>query len=215
MKKYILTALTISLFINTTSFSQNEMRIGINAGANYSKFRGNELIDETNADFGFLAGVSLEYFLSEKFSLKTNLNFERKSIKKTSNNIVDFEGMPTGEIEIKTNYDYLVLPMLVKYKFNETSGFYVNGGPFLGYLLSNKSRAEGYDEDDFTSLSKKIDVGVSIGLGAKFQLTGKNELGIELRNNLGLINTSDVEVYKDGSIKSNSLNLLLTWDFEI
>jgi hypothetical protein len=40
-------------------------------------------------------------------------------------------------------------------------------------------------------------------------------LKLELRENLGLVNTSDVEVYNDGTIKTNSINLILNWSFNL
>ncbi len=155
-----------------------------------------------------------EYYLKENLSIKTNLNYERKSFN-TQNFGTDEFGFVNNEVEITTNFDYLSFPILVKYEFGNSKKFFVNSGPFLGFLLSTKSKADGFPDSDSTSLNKKLDLGISFGIGKKFNLNDKNNLNIEIRENLGLINISDVEVIDNGTIKTNSLNLILTWDFEI
>jgi outer membrane protein with beta-barrel domain len=210
MKKGKRVLFLIGVFFTSIIYAQNGIRIGLNAGATYSKFRGNELIENTDAKIDFLIGVSFEYSLKENLSLKTNLNYERKS----------FVGVKTigfipVEIKVTSNFDYLSFPILIEYDFGNSQKLFVNGGPFIGFLLSGKSKAGGFPTNDLTSLNKKLDIGLSFGIGKKFYLNDKNNLNVEIRENLGLINISDVEVINDGSIKTNSLNLILTWDFEI
>ena len=212
MKKSTLILLVVGILFTTACLSQNEMRVGLNTGGTLSKFRGNELIKQADPNIGFLIGISFEVYFSEKLSLKTNLNYERKSFSYKTNEI-DEIGLPINDFKVKTNFDYLMLPMLIKYEINSSKRFFASGGPFLGYLLSNKFKAKGFPDNNSTSLNKKIDIGLSFGIGKKIELDDKNDLSIELRDNFGLINISDVEVFRDGTIKTNSLNLILTWDF--
>ena len=94
--------------------------------------------------------------------------------------------------------------------------FYVNGGVFLGYLLNSKLTSKKFnDSTNTTDMNKKIDAGLVFGFGKVFRLNDKNELKLEIRENLGLVNTSDVDVYNDGTIKTNSLNLILNWNFNL
>ena len=94
--------------------------------------------------------------------------------------------------------------------------FYVNGGLFLGYLLNSKLSSKNSDNDtDTTDMNKKIDAGLVFGFGKVFQLNDKNNLKLEIRENLGMLNTSDFDVYNDGTIKTNSLNLILNWNFNL
>ena len=60
-----------------------------------------------------------------------------------------------------------------------------------------------------------MDGGLVLGFGKVFKLNEKNDLKLELRENFGLVNTSDVEVYNDGTIKTNSINLILNWSFNL
>ena len=207
------TLILLALIFTSSIYSQ--IKIGVNAGATYSKFKGNVLIENADAGISFLIGASFEYYLYESLSLKTNLNYERKSF---NTKIPEFDdiGFPTGgEVKITTNFDYLTLPIMAEYEFGNSKKFFVNGGPFLGFLLSTKSKADNFPYYDSTLLNKKIDIGLSFGIGTKIYLNDRSSLNIELRENLGLINISDVEVFDNGTIKTNSLNLILTWDFDI
>ncbi len=60
-----------------------------------------------------------------------------------------------------------------------------------------------------SDLNKKIDLGLSFGLGKTIKFNEKNEIFIEIRENLGLINTNKYGVWGDGNVKTNSLNLII------
>ena len=196
-----------------TSSIYSQIKIGVNAGATYSKpYEGYESFD---AGIGFLIGASFEYYLNENLSLKTNLNYERKSFDDSFPETDEF-GNLTGQIKVTTNFDYLTIPIMAKYEFGNSKNFFVNGGPFLGFLLSLENKViTSTRQTTFTTLTKKIDVGLSFGIGTKIYINDKSDLNIELRENLGLLNLSDDEVYEGGNLKTNSLNLILNWSFDI
>ncbi|MBV1923488.1 MAG: PorT family protein [Flavobacteriaceae bacterium] len=216
MKKYLI-ALFLIVFITDLSFAQeekknNESKFGINGGISYSKLRGNDLIEESKADLGLLIGISFEHYLNENFSIKTNLNFETKVVRNENTYYgIDY----ILDARTKASHKYLVMPIMVKYNFGNNKNFFVNGGPFVGFLLKASSKTSGYPDDDFSDLYKKTDFGLSIGLGTKIILNEKHDLNIEVRENLGLSNISDAPVYNDGTLKTNSFNLILNWDFGI
>jgi hypothetical protein len=214
MKKRKTVLFIIGILLASMVYSQNETKIGVNFGGTYSKFRGNSLIENADPKMDFLIGASFEYYIKENLSLKTGLNYERKGFTNKSFGFEEFE-FSSNKIKVTTNFNYLILPILIKYELGNLKQFFVEGGVFLGYLLNTKTKASGYPTDDSTSLNKKLDVGLSFGIGKKFNLNDESNLNIEIRENLGLINISDVEVIDNGTIKTNSLNLILTWDFEI
>ena len=222
MKKILLS--TIFLFISFLNYSQNsKMKFGIQAGLNYSNFRGYEVpvspfYSESPA-FSFLGGLNLEYQIKDKLSLKFELNFERK-IQKADNTIEIIDGVD-GFSEIynytsKKNYNYLVLPIMLKYCFTEKSSFYANGGPFIGYLLKSNitndlGQIDGLNNEpvETTKLNNKTDFGLSFGFGKTIEINNKNSIFIEVRENLGLTNTSKNKVWGNGEVKTNSLNLII------
>jgi hypothetical protein len=222
MKK---TLLIITLLFSLFTFSQNsKIKFGFQAGLNYSNFRGynipstfNQVYSESPA-FAYLGGINVEYKIKERLSLKFELNYERKS-QKADNNIEireHFDDLPqTYKFTSKKNYDYLIIPVLLKYNFTAQNSFYVNGGPFLGYLLksqiTNNLNVPNFNSDDLdtTKDNKKVDFGLSFGLGKIIDLNNNKAINIELRENLGLSNTSNIDVWNGGNVKTNSVNLIV------
>ncbi len=60
-----------------------------------------------------------------------------------------------------------------------------------------------------TDLNNKTDFGLSIGFGKTIEINEKNSIFIEIRENLGLTNTSKNKVWGNGEVKTNSLNLII------
>jgi Outer membrane protein beta-barrel domain len=226
------------LLISITSNSQNsKIKFGVQAGLNYSTLWGYDLPSyyapsyTESPDFGFLGGLSCEYQFKEKLSLHVELSYERKT-QKSNNNILinDSDFDPTNSIngeekfETKKNYDYLVLPIMLKYDFKDKNSFFVNGGPFIGFLLQSSltndldPRILGPNEQNkriTTKNNNPIDLGFSLGLGKTFDINDKNSIFIEIRDNVGLINTSKSKAFGNGTIKTNSLNLVVGYSFDL
>src|SRR5690606_7809056 len=223
MKKLVV--ITIVSF-TTLVFSQEKTKFGVHTGVNYSNFRGYEVpegFDDVYSEspaFGFLIGVGVEYQLSNKLSLKVELNYERKN-QQADNviNLTSFDGpTETYKFTSKKTHNYLVLPILLKYKFAENNGFYINGGTFVGYLQNSKLSNDANIPDmpnsdiDTTNSHKKIDFGFLAGVGKEFDIN-KGTVTIEIRNSLGLIDTAKHEMWNGGSLKTNSLALMVGYNF--
>lgn len=211
MQKYILVSLLIGLLSTNIIFSQNDMRFGINGGLTFSKFRSDESIDKLDIGVNVMTGFLFELIVNENLSIKTNLNYERKSMIKE----VRYDG-PYDDFDFKTNhtYGYLTLPILFQYKFDKSSNLYFNSGPFIGYLLHRQTKSSSPNKAKLISYYKKFDLGLSVGIGTKIKLDKEVDLGIELRENLGLIDINNIED-EDGTIKTQSVNLILTMEFGI
>jgi hypothetical protein len=221
MKKLLL-SITF-LLISFLNYSQNsKIKFGVQSGLNYSDFRGYEipvtpLYSESPA-FAFLGGINFEYLINEKLSLKLELNYERKS-QKADNTLEIFDNNGSSKVYTftsKKNYDYMVLPIMMKYSFSNINSFYINGGPFIGYLLKSNitndlENIDGLNNGPFetTKYNNKTDFGISIGLGKNFEIKEKNSIFIEIRENLGLSNTSKNTGMENGTVKTNSLNLII------
>lgn len=215
------------LLISFLNYSQNsKIKFGVQAGLNYSNFRGYEvpvspLYSESPA-YAYLGGLNFEYQIKEKLSLKLELNYERKS-QKADNfiELTDTDGFTKSyNFSSKKNYDYLVLPIMLKYNFSNKNSFYLNGGPFIGFLLKSNltnglGKIDGLNNEpvETTNLNNKTDFGLSIGLGKTIEINGKNSIFIEIRENLGLTNTSKNKVWGNGEVKTNSLNLIVGYSF--
>lgn len=226
MKK---TVLTFLLLTSIAAVSQEKkIKFGVQAGLNYSNLRGytipslySQFYDESAA-FGYLIGFNAEYQLKDKLSLRAELSYERKTQK--ADNLIELipnfdDPIQTYQFTSKKHYDYIVLPIMIKYAFTNKDSFYVNGGPFIGFLLQSKITNDldvpdfNSDDLDTTNDNKSTDFGLSFGIGKEISLNDTNSISVEIRDNLGLSNTSKIDVWNGGTVKTNSLNLLVSYSF--
>lgn len=223
MKKITLLLFTISLITFKTTAQESKIKFGIHGGPNYSTLWGFDSYADLNSGLAYVFGISLQYQIQENLSIKTDLNYERKTQKSKSYiEILDPESsLPPGTYHVKSTayLNYITLPILLKYNFSKDKSFYVNAGPYLGYLLKSGIKTQvnipgetNYDEED-TKYKKSMDFGFTAGIGKEFQLNENHQFYIELRDNLGLSNISKTEVMNGGSIKTNSVNLLVGYTF--
>lgn len=207
--------ITIGLiFSSSLIFAQmNKIHFGMEAGPSLKTLYGFDTVDENELSIGFSAGLAFQYNFTDLLSLRTNISFERKGWT-TKGEATDEMGNPIGEMTFHTNFDYLTLPLLVRLTFGNKIRYFVNAGPYIGYLLKVTDVAETLgdyprSEYDNTANFKQHDFGLTTGLGMTYQLAEKLLLSAEIRNNLGLVNISALPVRNDKSIKTNSTNFLI------
>lgn len=149
-----------------------QIQFGVKAGANLSTFTGN---DATGAKSlaGFNGGVYANIPIAKSFSFSPELLYSSKGAKYDS---MDYS--PAYSLHA----NYLDIPLLVKY--THSSGFNVETGPQIGFLLSAKAKADGISVDDKQYLNS-TEFAWDFGIG--YDLSSV-PLGIELRYDLGLSN---------------------------
>jgi len=217
MKQYYLPL----IFVFSLGFAQQKPKFGITLGATYSNIRGNEAADKNKYDFNFLIGGSIEVPLNTKFSFLGNINYERKTFKNSS--AFNAYYLPSNfdpvfyanqQAELKLTIQYLTVPLNLKYYLDAQKKFFVNGGPFLGLFLNSSSTLNGSNTNEKSNnLFTALDFGANFGIGSYFKISEKYALNLELRHNYGLVNISNVPVVNNGSVKTNSFNLIANWQF--
>jgi opacity protein-like surface antigen len=214
LKKEIKLLIFITL-LSTTIFSQNEMRIGVNVGANITDFKGNIIIETADTKIGFLVGAYFEYYITENIALKTNLNYESKAFS-SDGFIIDASGVGIEEFTTITKFNYLTLPILIKYDFGTSKKIFVNGGLTFDNFLNAKSKTDGFFEEFGTSTSKlnQLDLNFTIGVGAYFHLDDKNDINLEVRYSPHLTNISK-ESNVETPTQTNTLSLIASWNLKI
>ncbi len=222
MKKITFLFFAIALITFKTSAQESKIKFGVQAGLNYSRFRGYEAFTDESPGFAYLFGASFQYKIKENLSLKADLNYERKA--QNSEGQIEIMDTPTPQgyvynFKATAYLNYIMLPVMLKYNFSNDKSFYVNGGPFLGYLLksgaTSKSNMPGTIDGDTedTKYKKSIDYGISAGIGKEFKLKGSHQIYVEIRENLGLANIAKSGLVDDYAIKTNSLNLIAGYTF--
>jgi hypothetical protein len=194
MNKFF-TALLVALGVSATAFSQTKgtTQFGITVGYNASTVNSSGY---TNSDYrsGFNAGVSVEQYFSESWSIKGKLLYNQKG----------WNSGYFGEVGDRTNFqlDYFTVPVLANWHFGRTKNWYLNFGPYIGFLLNAKETAGNEDVKDFFNTT---DAGLDLGIGVKFPVSEKARFYIELDGQAGI---ADIGKGGSGSSVRNSTSAI-------
>jgi hypothetical protein len=192
------------------------IEVGFEGAPSISFLRGNEILsNNSKLRIGFSCGFFFQYNISRRFSLRSIIAFEQKGSSYSFTNI-DTNGYSTV-IKGYSNFNYITIPILFRTTFGDKLKFFMDIGPFVGYLISQKNI---YKNDFYAPASTysqyiPFDLGLSCGLGVEIPVTNNLLISCEIRDNLGLLNIGKGEVYNDGSIKTNSTNLLIGFAYKL
>jgi hypothetical protein len=207
-------------FLSTTiAFCQsNRFDVGITGSESAIFLWGNEILKKFHTPaMGFSTGIFFQYNINNVISLRPELAYERKgSVIKVE--LTDAKGNLTGNGTINFNFNYLVLPVLVRASSGKDVPFFINAGPYIGYLLDQYTITKGDNIPTTTSTItsiKKLDMGFSAGVGLSVPIKRKLVISLEIRNNLGLLNVSQLPVINNGTIRTNSTNILLSLAYKL
>lgn len=214
MKKSIILlffALTFASFGQTNYFF-----IGLESGPSLASLRGNSFIDKYhNSRTGYSGGLFFQYNLQKIISIKTGCYYELKG-SSTELLLTDQNGQPIGPVHGKENFEYLTVPFLAKATFGNNVNYFVNAGPYIGFLIKQTEKTEAFQNypstnSDNSENFNNVEIGLSAGLGLSYTMQQKYSFSTEVRNNLGLTNTSELQISNNGTIKTNSLYVLFSF----
>ena len=211
MKKTAFLGAALVATVAISSAQAQNIRLGLRAGANYSNLAGNvKNQDAFNNKIGFLGGVMLNAPLlgDGMLSLQPEVLYSQKG----------FENKPTEyssplgkqKREGQVNYNYLDVPLLVKFK---ALGFVAEAGPQYSYLLSannqtkttttptigSPSVAETQDKTDVSSLNRN-ELGYVAGVG--FEAGSGLSLNLRYTGAFSDFVKSDDSKYFNGDLKN-------------
>jgi len=182
MKNVLKFLLLILCFASYTLHAQGDLKLGPEAGINYSLFNLKE--DNQNATneqsiFGLKLGLVAEYRFVDMFGLQTGIFFDQSGskgsilngIKDVNNNIVN--------AEFRYDFNRLTLPLTAQVYFGDAQKLrvFLGGGPFVSFLLNGRRSYDAGDfklPDNYESREKidftgegihRLDYGVGINLG--------------------------------------------------
>ena len=165
MKKSFALFFTMILF-TLSVFGQNTT-FGLKAGYNAASIDVEDGVD-FDAKSGIHGGLLAHIHVTNHFAVQPEVVFS-------------MQGGERGNTKLKMNY--INVPVLLQYM---NSGFRVQTGPQLGFLVSAESKT-GNIEIDVDDAFNKIDFAWSIGAGYLFPAG----VGIDARYNIGITNIRD------------------------
>jgi len=163
MKKLILSLAVVTI---ATMSANAQVEFGAKVGANFATFSGSDASSITGKSMqvGANFGAIVQIPVSGMFSVNPELVFSMQGCK--------FDG---GSDKL----NYLNIPVMAHVGFN--GGFFVEGGPQIGFLVSAKQK----DASGTTDIKEFLNsTDFSLGLGAGFK--SKSGFGGNARVNIGL-----------------------------
>lgn len=204
MKKLIFAAILV-FGLSATSFAQakGDVEFGVNVGYNSSTVSTTD--DSAEAGNGFNVGVAADYYFSDRWSIKGKLIYDQKGWDKGF--ITDLDSGNTFSTDY--NLNYLTVPVMANWHFGKKRNWYLDFGPYVGFLLSAEDTRFGIDvKDGFNT----TDFGLAFGIGVKIPLSDKVKLSLEYDAQSGLSNVfkeSDTNVLNGRSSFNVGINFMM------
>ncbi len=219
MKK-VYVSLLVFITVTMLSSAQSKSSIGILAGLNIPRLSGgnnNELSRDYTSRSGAAFGLTSSLYLGSNLSLRVDVLYSSEGGQR--NGIQAFDAttvnplIPAGtyfyaDYKNESILNYAEVPVMLKYSvpLNKSSKFYLNVGPYVGFLLNAKERTSGssiiyadrteqviivpvaqsFDANtNITSEINKLNFGVTGG-GGFTQEISSGEIFIDIRGAYGL-----------------------------
>lgn len=216
----------VFLCLSTQIFAQNsKSEIGLELGPSRTKIVDSWIGEYNKAKLGYYIGLSYQYNLSERFSVRTGLAFEQKGSRQDRQlSFADSAGNFTyDQLKVKESYSYITIPVLLRVNFGKKIKYFVNAGPYAGLLISYKYKREqgkllqAFSGGDTEGLNQ-IDLGISAGAGIQYPFSNKISASLEVRHNAGLLSIYGPDLYFTGippSVLTNATNILVGLSFNL
>ncbi|WP_339836935.1 porin family protein [uncultured Flavobacterium sp.] len=172
MKKQLLTAV-IAVFGLLTANAQEggDFELGLGLGVNFANVSTINGQSNATSKISFNAGASGEYYFSDRWGVKAKLIYDNKGW--ADGYILDENNIVTTT-DFKLNY--LTVPVMANWHFGSNRNWYLNFGPYVGFLMSAEDSALGLDlKEGF----KSTDFGAAFGIGHKIEIADNIKLFIE------------------------------------
>tara|TARA_Y100000385_G_scaffold194656_1_gene201489 strand:+ start:476 stop:937 length:462 start_codon:yes stop_codon:yes gene_type:complete len=134
-KQLFITALAIFGILTSNAQDSGDFELGVGLGLNLTNVSTIVGQDNASSRTSFNAGVSGEYYFSDRWGLKAKL-------------IYDSKGWSNGFINtVTTDYklNYITLPIMANWHFGSNRNWYLNFGPYVGFLVNAEDSELGLD----------------------------------------------------------------------
>ncbi|MGB3590073.1 MAG: porin family protein [Nonlabens sp.] len=200
---FLVLAIIIAPF--SSAQTKGSVELGLQGSLGFSNISGfdrdtgfAELTYDPIFAYGF--GGTAEYYFSEKWGIKTRVNFERKGY----GDELFSQGSRGAFFFSDIHLDYITVPITATYHFGSKLDYYVNIGAYAGFLQN--ATAQELDLD-LTSDFSSTDFGITFSLGYRFQVASNAKFFIELDNQSGVVDLFEDDFGNNFRLNRTSLNL--------
>jgi len=180
-----------------------EMYLGVSAGVTESMINFKPSIDQGYL-MGYTGGIVFRYIAEKNVGMQAELNFSQRGWTEKS-------GLYTKQL------NYIELPFMTHIYIGKKSRIFLNFGPKISYLISEKvvkNETLNIDSQHITAIENPFDYGLCAGLGFLFKIKN-NVYQLDTRANYGLsdVFSNDKRDYFDTSNNMN-VSVNLAWLFQ-
>jgi len=181
MKKTLITIIIVLGACTATLAQQKkgDIELGFNTGFNvatitHQNFGSSPFASDFNSTrVGFNFAVAADLYFSNRWSIKGKLTYDQKGEGDFS-----FSSQDGSTISGKSRLNYLTVPVMANWHFGKTRNWYLNFGPYAGFLTNDQA------------FVKSTDFGLAFGIGVKIPLSDKLKLTLEYDRQSGFSNIS-------------------------
>jgi len=180
MKKLLSTAILGLGFISISlAQNQGDVEFGINIGYNNSTVTVSNSFLQADNRIGFNAGFAADYYFSDRWSIKGKLIYDQKGW--------DNGSFANENFSYTTNYNlnYITVPVMANWHFGSKRNWYLNFGPYAGFLISAKETTGGVNVKEAFNAN---DFGLALGIGVKIPVSDKLKISLEYDGQAGFSN---------------------------
>ena len=160
-KQFLIAALAFLGILTSNAQNSGDIELGIGLGVNLANVSTIDGLSNTSFRTSFNAGVSGEYYFSDRWGVKAKLIYDNKG---WSDGFIIDENFNRATTDFKLNY--ITLPIMANWHFSSNRNWYLNFGPYIGFLVNVEDSELGLDlKDEF----KSTDFGFAYGIGYKFR----------------------------------------------
>jgi Outer membrane protein beta-barrel domain len=197
LASFIFLSLAITAQAQFRSILKSIDELEVIGGPGLVSLHGSSSLEEyKKSKIGYIVGIGSYWNIKKRFSGAMKFIFERKGI----NTLIQgkyfdhtTQQLENGEAEYKLNFDYLSLPITIRYFLDSKKLFYAEAGVYASYLLKCRIEVEyswqqAHDYSDMTDRYYDFDGGITLALGYKFKVTDNASIGFWMSTNYGLFN---------------------------
>jgi len=183
---------------------KGNVEFGFNVGLSGSTVSDDNNVADSRT--GFNAGASAEYYFSRSWGIKAKVIYDRKGY---DNGIITVSDN-FGTYDYSTNYklDYFTVPVMANWHFGRKKNWYLNFGPYAGFLVSAKDSRFDFDvKREFES----TDFGFAYGIGVKIPVSQYLKIFIEYDGQEGFTNIFKDNYYNNTTNSRGAFNIGLNF----
>lgn len=198
MKKIVIaTIIAFGLTSAVNAQKKGDVEFGFNIGYNSSAVSDSH--ESSDSGSGLNIGGSVDYYFSNSWSIKGKLIYDQKG---WDNDYI--EGSNGLIYATNFNVNYLTVPVMANWHFGNTKNWYLEFGPYVGFLLNAKDTRF---DTDVTDAFKSTDFGLALGIGVKIPLNDQLKLFFEFEGQGGLSDIFEQNDYDAVTNSRSSLNV--------